>query len=426
MEWADLLQRSTTTTPAVVVGGARGALGVVRDLGSEGVPVVAMNHEREAPALDSRYCAPAIYPDPGESEEDFIRALEAVGEALPRRAVLLPTYEGLVDAVSRHKERLERVYHVPVMPWDRMSRLADKEQQLVVAREAGVDVPRSALVTDLDDLREAAEEVPFPAVLKPCTPHAMLDQTGLKAAGVDTREDLEATYARFPEVGTMLLQEVIPARNDAIAIAAGYWDAQSRPVATFTGRKLRQHPRQFGVTRLAESRWLDEVADLALRFLDEISYHGLYDLEFMLDPRDGRYKFIEINARQPLWVPLATAAGVNLSLIAYKDLTGRPITALPQRDGVGWMNLWQDGPDSLAEWRRGELSLREWVRPLARVRADAGLSIRDPPPVLTELGRRAATRAGRAARPGSDATDEGVNTTATHSGTRTPRRASPA
>jgi predicted ATP-grasp superfamily ATP-dependent carboligase len=280
-----------------------------------------------------------------------------------------------------------------------MRRLADKDQQLTLAREAGVDTPRSALVTSPGDLLGAADEVSFPAVLKPCTPHAMLNQTGLKAAGVESRQDLESVYARFPEVGTMLLQEVIPARNDAIAIAAGYWDAQSRPVATFTGRKLRQHPRQFGVTRLAESRRL-EVADLTLRFLHQISYHGLYDLEFMLDPRDGRYKFIEINARQPLWVPLATAAGVNLSFIAYRDLIGHPITAIPQRDGVGWTNLWQDAPDSFAEWRSGELSLGEWVRPLTNVRADAWLSLSDPAPVLRELGRRAAAFTGRAARLG--------------------------
>ena len=38
MEWADLLQRSATTTPVVVVDGARGALGVVRGLGSLGIP----------------------------------------------------------------------------------------------------------------------------------------------------------------------------------------------------------------------------------------------------------------------------------------------------------------------------------------------------------------------------------------------------
>jgi predicted ATP-grasp superfamily ATP-dependent carboligase len=167
-------------------------------------------------------------------------------------------------------------------------------------------------------------------------------------------------------------------------------------LATFTGRKLRQHPRQFGVTRLAESRWIEEVAHLTRRFLEAIPYHGLYDLEFMLDPRDGRYKFIEINARQPLWVPLATAAGVNLSLIAYRDLLGHPLKAQRQRDGVNWTNLWQDAPDSLAEWRRGELSLAEWLRPLARVRADAWLSLSDPSPVLRALGRRGAVLAGLA------------------------------
>jgi len=401
-----------TTAPVVVVGGARGALGVVRDLGREGIPVVAMSHAREAPALDSRYCVPALYPDPARSEESFIKALESMGEALPRRAVLLPTYEDLVDAVSRHKDRLERMYHVPVLPWDRMSRLADKEQQLIVAREAGVDIPRSVLVRGPEDIAGAAAAVPFPAVLKPCTPHAMLMETGLKAVGVERREDIEAAYKALPALGRMLLQEIIPAPNEDIAIAAGYCDAHGRCLATFTGRKLRQHPRQFGVTRLAESRWYPEVADLTLRFLDAISYHGIYDIEFMHDPRDGRYKFVEINSRQPLWGPLATAAGVNLSLVAYRDVTGRFVPQNVQRDGVRWTNLWQDVPDSLAEWRRGELSLGEWIRPLARVRADAWLSLRDPAPVIRVLGRRGG-KAVRAVDPVSDTGHDGVSTTTT-------------
>lgn len=392
MDRSELIRRAASTVPAVVVGAARGALGIVRDLGREGVPVLTMDSSPGAPALASRYSATALYPDPGVSEEDFIRALERVGETLPQRAVLLPTYEDLVDAVSRHKQRLERLYHIPVPPWDRMVRLADKEQQLALAREADVDVPSSAVVHGPDDLAAAGEAVPFPAVLKPSRPHAMLLQSGLKAVGIPRREDLRSTYARFAGVGPLVLQEVVPGRNEDIAIAAGYCDVHGRPLATFTGRKLRQHPRQFGVTRLAESRWHEEVEDLSLRFLRAVGYHGIYDLEFMLDPRDGRYKFIEINARQPLWGPLATAAGLNLPLIAYKDLTGRPPAVPRQRDGVRWSNMWQDGPDSFAEWRRGELSLGEWLSPLAGVRADAWLSVRDPMPILRAFGRRARER----------------------------------
>ena len=50
-------------------------------------------------------------------------------------------------------------------------------------------------------------------------------------------------------------------------------------------------------------------------------------MEFKRDARDGRLKFIEINARHGLWAGLATAAGVNLSEIAYRDAAGEVIDA---------------------------------------------------------------------------------------------------
>jgi len=92
---------------------------------------------------------------------------------------------------------------------------------------------------------------------------------------------------------------------------------------------------------------------------------------------------------------LATAAGVNLSSIAYRDAIGRPLPECRQRDGVRWSDLLRDGPDSLRELRGGELSLRDWLAPLAGVRADAYLSLRDPWPGLNEtpsLARRLAKR----------------------------------
>ena len=60
-------------------------------------------------------------------------------------------------------------------------------------------------------------------------------------------------------------------------------------------------------------------------------------MEFKRDPRDGLYKLIEINARHYGTHALASAAGVDLSHVAYEDALGRPFTAGRQRDGVRWI-----------------------------------------------------------------------------------------
>jgi predicted ATP-grasp superfamily ATP-dependent carboligase len=69
---------------------------------------------------------------------------------------------------------------------------------------------------------------------------------------------------------------------------------------------------------------VEELVDAALRLLRAFRYHGLSQVEFKRDPRDGRYKLMEINPRLWQWHGLAAACGVDLPRIAYADLTGQP------------------------------------------------------------------------------------------------------
>ena len=79
---------------------------------------------------------------------------------------------------------------------------------------------------------------------------------------------------------------------------------------------------------------MQEVVDAGLRFLRGLGFHGISQVEFKRDPRDGRFKLMEINPRLWQWHGLAAACGVDLPLIAYRDLTGEPRRAgLDERVG---------------------------------------------------------------------------------------------
>jgi len=362
---------------------------MARDLGRNGVPVLALSPYSPRGLEHSRYLLAAPCADVERMESQFVDDLEKYGMLLPQRAVVFPLEESIVSAVSRHRARLEKHFIIPCLPWDRMQRLADKEQQVTLARQAGVPTPWTAFIRGPADAEQAAADMPSTCLLKPSLPRGPFQQQDLKGVLVEDSRQLLEEYERFRDAGPMLLQEFIPGEDGHIYMAGTSHDAASRCIAIFTGRKLRQHPHRLGVARLAESRWCQEVADLTLRVLDEVSYQGISDVEFKLDPRDGSYKFIEINARHGLCTPLATAAGVNLPYITYRDAIGRPCVSKRQLDGVRWIDLRYDVPDSWREWRGGELSLREWVLPLAGVRADVWVSWRDPAPVVFDLGGRA-------------------------------------
>jgi predicted ATP-grasp superfamily ATP-dependent carboligase len=391
----DLLKRSETTPPAVVVGNDDVALSVVRDLGAEGVPVVVVGEDRRGIAFRSRYCVARRSADPARDDHRLVEQLQELASALPQRGVLIPADDGASFAVSRHKTALERQFAVPVLAWEHMRELHDKQSQLAAASRAGLQIPKSALLATPEDLDRSAE-VPFPVLLKPVRSGVRFPEHPFKVVVIENRTRLGEAYERFRALGPFLLQELISGKDDEVYIAGASHDAQSRCLALFTGRKLRQHPRGFGVARVCESRWSPTIADLALRLLAELHYQGVCDVEFRHDPRDGLYKFMELNPRPGYWVSLARACGVNLTYIAYRDALGLPLPEHRQRDEVVWADFLHDLPDSVRELRRGDLRLSEWLAPLAKVRVAAYLSWRDVRPGLYEIGAmtRAHSKAG--------------------------------
>ena len=384
------LRRCLTTPPAVVVGVVDAVgLGIVRDLGSVGVPVLAVGPDATATALLSRYCVTARCHDPRYEEEAFLDDMRRIGAALPRRAVVFPAFDDYVWALSEHADRLEDLFLLPFARWDVMRRLADKEEQMKAAWNAGVATPRTFFVRGPEDLRDAAEAVPFPALFKPLRHQEMRRRFGFKVVLVTTVDDLASAFEKASVCGPLMLQEIVPGGDEEFYTYGAYHDASSRPLGRFISRKVRQHPRLYGESRIAESLWVEDVAADAETLLGELSFHGVSGTEFKRDPRDGRLKLMEVNARNWLHSPLARVVGVNLSLIAYADATGAPFVGPPQVDGVRWTDIVHDGPDSLGEVLLGELGPGTWLRSYRSARVDCLLSLQDPKPAVVEISRLA-------------------------------------
>ena len=383
----EVQSRLAATTPAIVLPVFNGTgLGIVRDLGRRGVPVIALDNEPRSIGLTSRYAVvPGVCPDPRYDEDGLIEYLERLGAALPQRAVVFPAFDDHVWALSKNAERLNEYFILPFSGWDVMGRLADKETQMKAAWQAGVDTPRTAFVHGPDDLDEASESVPFPALFKPLRHQEMRRRFGVKLILVPTPGDLRVAYEKASVCGSLMFQEFVPGSDTDYYTFGAYHDSSSRPLGVFISRKVRQHPRLYGESRIAESLWVEDVAETSLRLLDELSYHGVSGTEFKRDPRDGRLKLMEVNARHWLHHALATAVGVDLSWIAYRDVLGETIEAPRQRDGKRWIDLPPELHDSIVEVTRGEMKPTDWLTSLADVRVDAVYSFDDPMPGLRDI-----------------------------------------
>ncbi len=373
-------------------------LGIIRDLGVHGVPMLALDPDPASIGLRSKYALGLRCPDPLQSEEGFLVYLEELGSRLPDRVVLFPSHDEYIWPLSRHAERLARWYIVPFSRWDVMSRVHDKREQMEAAWRAGVDTPRTVFVDSAAELESAADDVAFPAILKPVESLAFKRRFHRHILDVQTPDDLRRVYDKVDDLGTLMLQERIPGGEDELYTVGSYLDEGSRPLAVFTGHKLRQYPHAGGSCLAGVSRWMPELAAAGLRLLQELRFHGVSQVEFKRDPRSGKYCLMEVNARHWKWHSLAAACGVNLSLVAYGDVIGRPYVAPRQRDGVKWIVANKDIPLALLEIARRQRDACDYVRTLRGTRVDGLHSVHDPLPGLLNAAavvKQVATRQSR-------------------------------
>ena len=396
MNLSTFLRRAAAAPPAVVLQASQAnGYGVIRDLARYGIPSLALDPDPAALGFLSRHAHGMVCPDPATHEAEFVERMLEVGWQLPQRGVVFPTHDEYVWAVSRNADRLEPYYHIPFSRWETMSRVADKEQQLKAAWKVGVDTPPTIFLTDAGQLAEAAEQITFPAILKPVHGVEFKRRFGRQVLKVSAPEALEDAWRTVDGCGAMMLQDIIPGGDDELYTVGSYLDARSRPLAVFTGRKIRQHPRTFGTARFAESVWIQELADAGLRLLAELGYHGISQVEFKRDARDGSFRLMEVNARHWLWHSLAACCGVDLSYVAYRDAIDKPFVAARQVDGRRWALSLVDLLDSTLEISRGELSPAVWLKSMRGIRVDGMISLSDPRPGATSavrLVRRLARR----------------------------------
>jgi D-aspartate ligase len=310
--------------PGVVldVGWVNG-LAAIRSLGRAGATVYAVDHRPWALGLRSRYATRLVSPDPATDEDGFIACLAKLGERLESPAPVFATHDAGLNAVARHQDELASSFLFPFPDREAMERIQDKRAQLEAAEAAGVDIPRTAHPRSAAEAVAAARELGFPVLVKPADPVEFKRLHERQAFRCETEAELEEAYAKAEPFEPMV-QELIPGDDDELYTLGSYLDASGTPLGLFSGRKLRQSPPNVGTCRVGEAVWTQEVVDSGLRLLAAVGFRGLSQVEFKRDPRDGRFKLMEINPRLFQWHGLAAACGVDLPAIAYRDLLGTP------------------------------------------------------------------------------------------------------
>lgn len=372
------------TPPAVIIGGSLNVVSVARSLDRAGIPVHALGSSKSA-VRHSRSCGG--FTDIGSGAGVQERSLDWLTRRGPRGAVLLPCDDDGLELIARHRTELCELGYLPFEADDEVVlAMLDKDRTYERARRIGVPVPRTVSVRSESDLAAAVESVDFPCALKPVHAHLFARRYGYatKAFTVRDRGELERRFAELLPLGIeMLVTEIVPGGEDQFYGYYSYLDADGEPLFHVTKRKLRQQPPIFGVGCYHVTCREPSVAEAGLRFLQGVGVRGLANVEWKRDARDDRLKLIECNHRFTAINELLRIAGLDLALLAYNRLTGRPD---PPLDGFRTgMRLWLPGQDFrafLGLRRRGELSFPAWLQSIAHRQHLPVFQWRDPRPTV--------------------------------------------
>lgn len=371
---------------ALVVGGEHPGLEVARSLGRRGIPVCVLDDQLTIASF-SRYVRKVVrVPDLLDQRRTVDAVLEMGRRYRLHDWVLFPTRDETVAAFSRHRARLSEFFHVTTGEWESIRWVANKRRTYELAAKLEIPHPRTVTPRCAGELRELFPRLPL--AIKPAVKENFFYATGAKAWRAETPGELVALYDRARRhimPAEILVQEIIPGDGASQYSYCAFF-RHGCPVSSLCARRLRQHPREFGrAASFVETVEAPEVEELAERFLRAIGYHGVVEVEFKLDPRDGQYKLLDVNARTWGFHRIGPAAGIDFSYLAYADQMDLPLEPSRGRAGVGWMRLVADVPTVISEFAHRGLSLEEYLRSLSVTRVESVLSWRDPLPSAAEI-----------------------------------------
>ena len=349
------------------------------------------------PAFRSRHSSRnVVFPSYTTDPVAFASAVVDFVREHPTR-VVLPTGDGVIEAVAPYRERLAELGCALALAPDCALEIAnDKDRTLEIARKLGIDQPKTMRIDSISELPAVLAEFAFPLVLKPNTSWSGQAERRLVPAEVINRTEAVDVAGEYLAAGTSVLaQEWACGRRDGVTlfIVGGEVMARCAHVA------YRTSPALGGASVMRESIPISEdIYVPALKLVTAIGLEGVCEVEFRRDA-DNRPLLMEVNARLAGTIENAMHSGVDFPLLIWQWAAGLPVDRIEgYRTGVrtrwlhGDLRWLRDNyrrigrPDSVSRSR----ALWIFASEFARTRHYDCFDPRDPRPIMADLRNTAA------------------------------------
>ncbi len=351
--------------PAIVLGGHKIGLGIIRALGIKNIPVVSVYYNDFDMGISSKFVIKKIKAEnPLISEENFINHIIKLS-ADYKNAVLFASDDPTLVAVSKFKNTLSEFFKVEAPDYELLDKIITKTNTYALAEKISVRYPRTFHPKNITDALNYLDILNGRCILKPSVSHLFFNLFKEKMLFINSEKDLKNAFTKIANSGLeMMLQEFIPG-DDECGINYNTFSVNGEVVIEFTAQKIRLSPSKIGFPVVIESKWIPEVRISGKKIINELGYTGFSCMEFKRHALTGEYVLMEVNGRQNLSAPLAVKCGYNFPYITYRFLIDN---SLPQiisdyDKGVYWIDAGKDIIEYLPSLIKGSYSLRKFLKP---------------------------------------------------------------
>lgn len=328
-----MLPASESLPPCIVLGmETQIGLGIVRELGRAGIPVIGIAHEPNAIGLASRYLLRGLVVNPPRSPE-LTTAIRALGEEFGR-CCLLTVSEANLAWLAQHRHSFGKVH--PVVPaQEKLALVLDKQQTLQAARNVGIDVPETIELASLAHAQSMAKSLMFPVVLKWKDPNAIAKKLNtyglelLKAEYVYTPAEFVAVAERYKPLGEWpMVQTYCPGQG----LGQFFYMHEGQAIRRFQHLRIAEWPPEGGFSSVCDSVPLERhqaLQEKSIALLRHIGWEGVAMVEYRWDPVTDKAVLMEINGRYWGSYPLAMHCHADFARLSYYLESGLGLPALP-------------------------------------------------------------------------------------------------
>lgn len=308
----------------------------VRSLARRGIPSIVASEKSGAPAGASRFCQESVsLPDPRDNLVSYRDALLSLA-ARDDIQTIIPVRPEDSYLLSRYEDEFSDHVSLVVPSMDQMQAIQDRLELASVAEAAGVPVPDTRCLSDVDDwagelLIKSRYNVLANGLVEGIPQDELHVVKNIHHVGNDLPPDSEEIRESMRH--DPIVQEFIP--KDGEYMFGGLYE-HGEPLATFQHHQIRGNSYVGGGGVYRRSMYDTELQSVATTLLEELDWHGLACIEYMKDARTGEYVLTEINPRMWQSLPSAMYAGADFPYAYWLAATGRTDDIVDAYDlGVG-------------------------------------------------------------------------------------------